>query len=401
MSIIHKFSIRGLDILISITLSILFLPTWLYLLFKHVFTSKKQTMLIKKSVKNIKGDNFFLYHFLSKPNSRSLWLISILKGDLSFAGSKLNDQKSNLKCKPGLFNQAEINRKIGIDEIYNSIEKNQEALTITTYIKLIIKGIITDTIYTADSMREQSYFSLFGIRLDNVRMKTAIDWVLSESENTKIGFFINVNSVNIAHDDQVYKRILNMSDRNFIDGSGLRIAAKHVGFKLQDNVNGTDMLPLLCNKMQHTKDSIFLLGSNLGVAQRTASNLQKQFSNLTISGTHHGYFDDSDAEKIIDLVNASGATILLVAMGSPNQEEFILNHQHNLQCKTVLAVGGLFDFYSGDIKRAPLWLREIGFEWAYRLIQQPKSKFHRYVIGNPRFLFNTFFDKNIVQTRKS
>ena len=160
------------------------------------------------------------------------------------------------------------------------------------------------------------------------------------------------------------------------------------------------MLPLLCQKMQNRQESIFLLGAKPGVAERTAQRLLQQYPQLKIAGVHHGYFDKDNAAHVIHHVNASGADLMLVGMGSPHQEEFILNHQHDLGCKTVLAVGGLFDFYSGDIKRAPLWLREIGFEWAYRLYQEPKAKFHRYIIGNPRFLYRTFFNKNIIQARK-
>jgi exopolysaccharide biosynthesis WecB/TagA/CpsF family protein len=79
-----------------------------------------------------------------------------------------------------------------------------------------------------------------------------------------------------------------------------------------------------------------------------------------------------------------------VAMGSPVQEEWLKKHAPQLQCNTALAVGGLFDFYSGNIPRAPLWMRELGMEWVWRLLQEPKTKFKRYIIGNPRFLIQTF-----------
>ena len=77
-------------------------------------------------------------------------------------------------------------------------------------------------------------------------------------------------------------------------------------------------------------------------------------------------------------------------MGSPVQEAWLLEHSAQLKCKTALAVGGLFDFYSGQIARSPLWLREIGLEWVWRLMQEPKEKFTRYVIGNPLFLFRVY-----------
>jgi N-acetylglucosaminyldiphosphoundecaprenol N-acetyl-beta-D-mannosaminyltransferase len=88
---------------------------------------------------------------------------------------------------------------------------------------------------------------------------------------------------------------------------------------------------------------------------------------------------------------------LLVALGSPLQEQWLLKNKERLQCKRALAVGGVFDFYSGNISRSPLWLRELGLEWVWRLIQEPKNKFIRYVVGNPLFLYRTFF-LNLVNT---
>lgn len=111
---------------------------------------------------------------------------------------------------------------------------------------------------------------------------------------------------------------------------------------------------------------------------------------MRIAGSHHGYFKAEDNAQIIAQINQSGADICLVAMGSPVQEQWLLDHANQLQCATALAVGGLFDFYSGKIPRAPRWLRELGFEWVWRLIQEPGTKFKRYVIGNPVFLFRTF-----------
>jgi len=86
-------------------------------------------------------------------------------------------------------------------------------------------------------------------------------------------------------------------------------------------------------------------------------------------------------------------------MGSPHQEQWLFDHKHRLNCDTALAVGGLFDFYSGDIARAPRWLRELGMEWLYRLMKEPKAKFKRYVLGNPLFIWRLSTHKKVMGIR--
>lgn len=236
-------------------------------------------------------------------------------------------------------------------------------------------------------------FTLFGLTIHNHSMQSAVDWALTRShtnDKCKTGYFINVNSVNLTIKHPILKQHLNHADRCFADGSGIRLAAKHIGVRICENVNGTDMLPHLCEAAQATNKSIYMLGSKPGVAAKAAQKLLKQYPNLTIAGTQDGYFGPQQTENVISNINQSGADLLLVAMGSPVQEAWIETHVAKLKCTSALAVGGLFDFYSGNIARAPKWMRELGIEWVWRLIQEPKTKFNRYVIGNPLFLIQTF-----------
>ena len=97
-----------------------------------------------------------------------------------------------------------------------------------------------------------------------------------------------------------------------------------------------------------------------------------------------------DNDQIVEAINAAQADVLLVALGSPIQEDWVMANRLRLKVGTAIAVGGLFDFLSGNIPRAPLWMRELGLEWVFRLIQEPRVKFTRYVIGNPLFLWRAF-----------
>jgi N-acetylglucosaminyldiphosphoundecaprenol N-acetyl-beta-D-mannosaminyltransferase len=155
---------------------------------------------------------------------------------------------------------------------------------------------------------------------------------------------------------------------------------------LLENLNGTDMLPYLCENAVKNRFRIFLLGAQPGVAEKAKANLIKKFNGLQISGTQHGYFGKEEEQKVIEKINKSKTDILLVALGVPKQEKWICGNLSKLQVKVAMGVGGLFDFYSGKIKRAPRWMREVGLEWLYRVLQEPKRMWRRYIIGNPLFL---------------
>ena len=148
------------------------------------------------------------------------------------------------------------------------------------------------------------------------------------------------------------------------------------------------MLPQLCELSEQNSYKIFLFGAKAGVAMKMRRELEKQYKNLKIVGTHHGYLEDEKEEReAISYVNSLNPDIVLVAMGAPFQELFIDKYKDEFKASVIMGVGGLFDFYSTNIKRAPMYLRETGFEWVYRMIQEPKRMWKRYLIGNIKFIF--------------
>jgi exopolysaccharide biosynthesis WecB/TagA/CpsF family protein len=234
-------------------------------------------------------------------------------------------------------------------------------------------------------------FSLFGLGIHNVDMHSALDKVMRKVEKTQTVCFVNVNTFNLAREHQSLNDAVNDADWVFADGSGVRMAAKRQGISLKDNVNGTDLLPLLCSRAAEEQAGLYFLGASPGVADTAAKKLQEKYPGLIISGAHHGFFDKDHSDEVIKEINGSGARILLVAFGSPIQEQWLKQNRHLLRVDTALAVGGLFDFFSGRISRAPLWFRKRGLEWVWRLLMEPRNKFHRYVIGNPKFLWRCFW----------
>jgi N-acetylglucosaminyldiphosphoundecaprenol N-acetyl-beta-D-mannosaminyltransferase len=299
----------------------------------------------------------------------------------------------------GLFDAVTLHQSSGLATTEKSrLLENQFSASRMAYLSLLVKAFVTKRLYANSqlALKTPDIFQVFGLKINNATMKQAVNWVMSKQKSgvCKTGCFINVNSVNLTAEHPQLRTQLNDSDRCFADGSGIRLAAKSLGFKLRDNVNGTDMLPHLCKAAQAKGKSIYFLGAKPGVARATATNLKQQYPKLRIAGTAHGYFQASEDNAIVDRINHSGADILLLALGSPAQEKWLQNNAKKLSCHTALAVGGLFDFYSGTIARAPMWMRELGMEWVWRLMQEPKAKFHRYVIGNPLFLIRTFVFKS-------
>lgn len=171
----------------------------------------------------------------------------------------------------------------------------------------------------------------------------------------------------------------------------MSIAARAFGAKLVDNVNGTDLFPPLCEALAKQKASIFLLGGEPGVAEELGSRLTEKYPGLQIVGCHHGHFADTESPIIAQSIRNSYASVLFVAMGVPRQELWISQWGEETGAQTVLAVGGLFNFYAGKIPRAPIWMRKAKLEWLHRLAQEPKRMWRRYLVGNVVFLARTLF----------
>lgn len=237
-------------------------------------------------------------------------------------------------------------------------------------------------------MGDGATIRLFGLPIRNVTLAQAAATLVdsARARQRRRVFFVNAHCINVAARDSAYLGVLQAADLLYADGSGMRLAARLAGQPLVDNVNGTDLFPVLCERAAAAGVPVALLGARPGIAERCGANMMRRFPGLRVVWTHHGYLSGQDEAEIIRAVNASGAALLFVAMGVPVQEKWIMRHAPDLFAPVVLGVGALFDFYSGEISRAPAVVRRLGMEWAYRLVLEPRRMFARYVLGNPLFL---------------
>ena len=200
-------------------------------------------------------------------------------------------------------------------------------------------------------------------------------------------YFANAHTLNLAAADDAYRAVLNAADYVFGDGTGVRWAARLRGGRLSDNVNGTDLVPALLSRPAPRRRRLFLLGTDPASIERAARFAAHNFPGWAVVGYRHGFLGTPQlCQEAILHVNGARPDLLLVGMGNPLQERWVHDHREQLRVPVCMAVGGLFDFWAGNVRRAPVWLRRLGHEWLWRLCQQPAAKARRYLIGNPLFL---------------
>lgn len=199
---------------------------------------------------------------------------------------------------------------------------------------------------------------------------------------------INVAKIiNLQKDDRLFKSV-NDSDLINIDGMGIVYGANFLklSVKKEHKVSGIDLFYRLIKLSEQKKYKIFLLGGSEEIVKLTNDNLLSKYPNLKIAGYHHGYFWE-DEKKIALKIKNSGSQLLFVAITSPKKENFINQWKNDLNVNYVMGVGGTFDIVAGKIKRAPKWMQKNGLEWVYRIIQEPRRMWKRYLITNSLYVF--------------
>ncbi|WP_126174430.1 WecB/TagA/CpsF family glycosyltransferase [Altericroceibacterium xinjiangense] len=200
--------------------------------------------------------------------------------------------------------------------------------------------------------------------------------------------FANAHTVNTARQIDGFSRALQQA-LVLNDGIGVDLASRWLYRRpFPANLNGTDFVPEVLDRLPGGT-RVFLLGGSPGVAERAARAIVAQHDHIEVVGTQHGFFTEEDETSLLARIRASGADIVLAAMGHPRQEMWVAQNLDRLGV-TVMCVGALVDFYAGTARRAPLWLRRLRLEWIFRLLREPRRLAHRYIIGNAAFLAYIF-----------
>ena len=327
-------------------------------------------------------------------------LLSIVAGHASFVGPRILSQREatalpeaerdRFAVRPGLVCTWWLQQRANIDFDSETAADRRylQQRSLRTDLSILLRALLALP-YGNSGGTHGVAVHIAGIRLLNLGMDelvAAIEAAIHSRSCTQVAF-VNPACVNIAAVEPQYRAALAHADWVCPDGIGMKIAGRILGRPIRQNLNGTDLFPRLCESLAASGRRLYLLGARPGVAEATARWAQQQFPRLRIAGTHCGYFDAGDEEAVVAAIRRSGADVLLVAMGVPAQDLWLRRHLKKTGARVGIGVGGLFDFYGGRIPRAPLWLREIGGEWVYRLIQEPRRMWRRYLIGNFTFLW--------------
>ncbi|WP_276320431.1 MULTISPECIES: WecB/TagA/CpsF family glycosyltransferase [Pseudomonas] len=189
--------------------------------------------------------------------------------------------------------------------------------------------------------------------------------------------------VNMRADAQLNDSVLSCDIIN-IDGMGVVLGARFLGYSVPERVAGVDLFHELLEMSAANQFSVFLLGAKDEVVSTAAGKVKALYPGLKVAGYHHGYFWDDEA-ALVEKVRASGAQLLFVAITSPMKENFINRWRDQLGVTFVMGVGGTFDVVAGKVKRAPQWMQKHGLEWLYRVIQEPGRMWKRYLTTNSKF----------------
>ena len=212
-----------------------------------------------------------------------------------------------------------------------------------------------------------------------------IDHAISKNKFTQ-HVVVNVAKLVNMQNDLVLSNSIRQCDIINIDGMGIVLGARFLGLNIPERVAGIDLFLKLISMSAKKNYPIYLLGSKDEVVRNTASKLQSLYPQINIAGYHHGYFWENE-EEIVKKIKVSGAKLLFVAITSPKKENFINRWKEKLGVTFVMGVGGTFDVISDKVKRAPLWMQKYGLEWFFRIIQEPRRMWKRYLVTNTLYLY--------------
>jgi len=234
---------------------------------------------------------------------------------------------------------------------------------------------------------------ILGIQLSTCGQAELLD-AIGKGIETGVRMIVlsgNVYSFNLAYEQAWLRDFFNQADIVRLDGAGVRLGAWILGYQTSSRMTWADFAWDLAKFAALRDFTFFFLGARPGVADKAAANLKARFPDLRILGTHHGYFDktpgSAENEAVIDQINAVKPNILIVGFGMPKQERWLLENWERIDANITLTGGAVFDYISGELRRAPRWMTDNGLEWLGRLLIEPRRLWKRYIIGNPLFMW--------------
>jgi N-acetylglucosaminyldiphosphoundecaprenol N-acetyl-beta-D-mannosaminyltransferase len=248
---------------------------------------------------------------------------------------------------------------------------------------------------------------ILQVRIDPLNysntLKQIKDWIVKKTAH----HYICVAAVHLVVECQTNLPLLrgvNQAGLVTPDGMPLVWILRHRGFKLADRVYGPTLMHKTCQLAASNHYSIFLLGGSRGQTQQLATILRTKYPALNIVGyldTPHKQLSQSENQLIIRKINLLQPNLVFVGLGCPYQELWMINNESRLTSNVMIGVGAAFDFITGKQKQAPPWLQNLGLEWCFRLIHNPRRLWKRYTLTNLKFIYLFFYNGMLAMTAGS
>ena len=229
--------------------------------------------------------------------------------------------------------------------------------------------------------------SLFGIPVQVASMSDVLSRVekaVISREPLNIGVVNAAKVVNMRKDAELADAVLS-SDVIYADGMSVVWASKVLGRPLPERIAGIDLMHEVLERGQAAGFRVFCLGATQAVLDKACAEFERLYPDTVIAGSHNGFFDVDEERAIAEEIRDSKADVLFVAITSPKKERFMAKWAEMMNVPVVHGVGGSFDVVAGVVERAPKAWQKAGLEWLYRLLQEPRRLWKRYLVTNARF----------------
>lgn len=232
------------------------------------------------------------------------------------------------------------------------------------------------------------YVSVLGSPVHQLTMDqtmSLIETAITRKEQIQHVVVNAAKLVNMQKDTALKKSVVESNIIN-ADGQSVVWAAKFLGRRLPERVAGIDLMTNLVKLAAEKGYKVFFFGAKEAIVRKVVEDYGNLYSPAIIAGYRNGYFDRTEEPLIAKQISDSGADILFVAMTSPKKEIFLNEYKDVIKTPFIMGVGGSFDVVSGFTKRAPEWMQKNGLEWLYRVIQEPRRMWKRYLVTNTLFI---------------
>lgn len=233
---------------------------------------------------------------------------------------------------------------------------------------------------------------LLNTYINNLTMRETVEAVekMIAADKKSYVVAINVDVVMKIEEDPYLKKIVDNADMVLVDGKPLVWISKLHGKSLKAKISGSDLVPLLCEVAAQKGYKIFIIGGKDGIADQAKQRLEKKLPGIQVMGTYSPPFgfekDETEIEKINQMISDVHPDLLIACFGCPKQEKWIYENIAKYEAKVSICAGATVDFLAGNVKRAPRWMSEHGLEWFYRFLQEPKRMFKRYFVDDIRII---------------